>query len=114
MIMTDGSDRMKLVAFWRDQIPAGFKQKPGTKSSRIAGQIQVTAGFKTPPRYIQSEQSVVVNGYGAFVVNNMGPEGTSPDPVVNAIALGPITQPAQGMERFEWNPTKDDWKSVWT
>ena len=114
VVITDGSDRMKLVAFWRNDIPAGFKQHPGTKSSRIAGQIQVTAGFKTPPRYIQSEQSVVVNGYGAFVVNNMGPEGTSKDPVVNAIALGPITQSAQGMERFEWDPKKDVWKSVWT
>jgi len=114
VVITDGSDRMKLVAFWRNEIPAGFQQKPGTKSSRIAGQIQVTAGFKKAPRYIQSEQSVVVNGYGAFVVNNMGPEGTSKDPIVNAIALGPIIKPAQGMERFEWDPKKDAWKSVWT
>jgi len=114
VVITDGSDRMKLVAFWRDQIPAGFKQKPRTKSARIAGQIQVTAGFKKAPRYIQSEQSVVVNGYGAFVVNNMGPGGTAKDPIVNAIALGPIIQPAQGMERFEWDPKKDAWRSVWT
>lgn len=113
VVITDGSDRMKLVAFWRDEIPSGFKQKPGTKSPRIAGQIQVTAGLKAP-RYIQSEQSVVVNGYGAFVVNNMGPGGTAKDPIVNAIALGPIITPAQGMERFEWDPKTDAWNSVWT
>ena len=39
------SDRMKLVAFWRDQIPAGFTQQPGTKSNRIAGQFPVTVGL---------------------------------------------------------------------
>ena len=49
VVITDGSDRMKLVAFWRDEIPAEFKQRPGTKSSRIAGQVQVTAGFKKAP-----------------------------------------------------------------
>ena len=54
-----------------------------------------------------------MNGYGAFVVNKMGPEGIAKDPIVNAIALGPIAQPARGAERFEWDPKKDVWKSVW-
>src|SRR5207244_2442481 len=65
VVITDGSDHMKLVAFWRNKIPDGFQQKPDTKSNRIADQIQVTAGLDNPPEFIQSEQSVVVNGYGA-------------------------------------------------
>lgn len=73
-VITDGSDRMKLVAFWRNDIPTGFTLKPGTKFIRIADQIQVTAGLDPAPEFIQSEQSVVVNGYGAFVVNNIRPD----------------------------------------
>src|SRR5262249_49144032 len=33
-------DGANLVAFWRDEVPADFRQKPGTKSRRIADQIR--------------------------------------------------------------------------
>jgi hypothetical protein len=66
---------MKLVAFWRSKIPEGFKQLPDTQSPRIAGQIKVTGGLNPPPEFIQSEQSVVVHSYGAFVVNNIRSQG---------------------------------------
>jgi hypothetical protein len=75
VVLTDGVDRMKVVAFWRDEMPADFVQKPGAKSRRIAGQIQITAGLPLDTKWIQSEQSVVVNGWGTFVVNNMVPKG---------------------------------------
>lgn len=113
VVITDGSDRMNLVAFWRDAIPGGFQQKPGTKSNRIAGQIPVTAGLSPLPQFIQSEQSVVVNGYGAFVVNNIRPQG-DPDRLVDVLAGGPVLDPPHGMQRFEWDPVADDWRSVWT
>ncbi|MBL1079949.1 hypothetical protein JK358_36690 [Nocardia sp. 2] len=113
VVITDGSDHMKLVAFWRNQIPEGFQQKPGTKSDRIADQIQVTAGKKDPlPEFIQSEQSVVVNGYGAFVVDNMHPGG-DPNRLVDVLTGGPIDQAPTGMQRFEWDPTAHKWNSVW-
>ena len=113
VVITDGSDRMKLVAFWRDEIPKKFKQKKGTKSRRIADQIEVKAGFAQPPRFIQSEQSVVSKGYGAFVVNNIGDEKMPEDALVNAIALGPVVRSAHGVERFEWDPKEHKWRSVW-
>lgn len=50
VVITDGSDHMKLVAFWRNQIPEVFQQKPGTKSNRIADQIGVSAGLQDPYR----------------------------------------------------------------
>lgn len=113
VVITDGSDRMKLVAFWRDEIPAGASQQPGTKSTRIAGQIPVTAGLSPAPQFIQSEQSVVVNGYGAFVVNNIRPKG-DPDRLVDVLAGGPVLDPPRGMERFAWDPATHSWRSVWT
>lgn len=112
VVITDGSDQMKLVAFWRDEIPAGFQQKPGTRSNRIAGQIPVTAGLSPLPKFIQSEQSVVVNGYGAFVVNNIRPQG-DPDKLVDVIAGGPVVDPPHGMQRFQWDPAAHTWTSVW-
>ena len=113
VVITDGSDQMKLVAFWRDDIPGGFVQKPGTKSDRIADQIPVTAGLSPAPKFIQSEQSVVVNDYGAFVVNNIRPLG-DPDRLVDVIAGGPVLEPPRGMERFDWDPGTDSWRSAWT
>ena len=76
VVITDGSRRMNLVAFWRDEIPQDFVQQDGTPSRRIAGQIPVTCGYSQLPTWIQSEQSVVVNGYGAFVVKWTGNHGS--------------------------------------
>lgn len=112
VVITDGSDRMKLVAFWRNNIPVGFVQKPGTASDRIADQIQVTAGLNPLPEFIQSEQSVVVNGYGAFVVNNIRPDGAK-DRLADVLAGGPVFHPPRGMQRFEWDPAGHNWSSMW-
>lgn len=114
VVITDGADRMKLVAFWRDGIPANARPVPGAKSERIAGQVAVTCGLSPLPEFVQSEQSVVVDGYGAFVVNNIG-EGTgAPNRLVDVLALGPVFAPPRGCERFEWDPRAQAWRSVWT
>lgn len=113
VVLTDGVDRMRLVAFWRDAIPEGFEQRPGTKSRRIAGQIQVTAGLPADVPWVQSEQSVVVNGTGAFVVNNVIAEGHS-DKMIDVLAVGPLIKPPRGGERFEWDSAADAWRSLWT
>jgi hypothetical protein len=81
-------------------------------SNRIAGQIAVTAGLKPLPKFVQSEQSVVVNGYGAFVVNNISESGEK-DKLVDVLALGPVNRPGHGAERFEWDPNAHRWHSVW-
>ena len=70
VVITDGSKRMKLVAFWRDEIPSDAQQVAGY-DKRIAGVHEVTCGLGTSTEWIQSEQSVVVGGYDAFVVNNI-------------------------------------------
>jgi len=112
VVITDGANHMHLVAFWRDGIPAGWKAPAGAKSERIAGQIAVTAGLAPLPEFVQSEQSVVVNGYGAFVVNNISESGEK-DKLVDVLALGPVNKPGRGTERFEWDPKLHRWHSVW-
>lgn len=112
VVLTDGVNRMKIVAFWRDAIPADFRQKPGTKSRRIADQMQITAGLPEATPWVQSEQSVVVNGWGAFVVNNVV-QG-HPDKIVDVLAIGPAIDPPRGMERVEWDRAQRKWRPAWT
>ncbi|MBI4799967.1 MAG: hypothetical protein HY794_14820 [Desulfarculus sp.] len=117
VVITDGSKQMNLVAFWRDNIPNDFMQKAGTPSRRVADQIPVTCGFPKLPEWIQSEQSVVVSGYGAFVVNNI-PETVSSE-IKNAnkflqVALmGPAYLSSFGTERFAWDKAAHQWSSAW-
>ena len=111
VVITDGADRMKLVAFWRDEIPADAQTMPG-QSARVAGKIQVTCGLEPMPEFIQSEQSVVVNGYGAFVVNNIGEQGSS-DRLIDVLALGPVETPPRGVERFTWDAEQNVFRRAW-
>lgn len=53
------------VAFWRDGIPEGFQQKPGTKSRRIADQIRIDISQLT------IEPSPNVLGYGVAFLNSV-------------------------------------------
>ncbi len=66
VLITDGQNRMNLVAFWRNEIPESHQQKEGTKSRRIAGMIPIKAGLPEDKPWIQSEQTIVVNKWGAF------------------------------------------------
>ncbi len=109
VVITDGAKQMNLVAFWRDEIPKG--------SQRIADQIPATCGLSNDTEWIQSEQSVVVYGYGAFVVNNI-PENVSSDlvgqnKILQVSLMGPAYDTSYGAERFEWNPKTNEWSSVW-
>ena len=117
VVITDGAKQMKLVAFWRDNIPEGFVQKPGTESRRMAGQIKVTCGFTTLPEWIQSEQSVVVSGYGAFVVNNI-PQTVdtaiqSANKILAVSLMGPAYPTSYGAERFQWDSSTHEWITLW-
>ena len=99
VVITDGAKQMNLVAFWRDNIPLG--------SQRIAGQIPVTCGCSPLPEWVQTDSSVVVYGYGAFVANQV-PETISPDlagqnQMLNLTLFGPAYPGPYGVERFQWN-----------
>lgn len=114
VVITDGTNRMNIVAFWRDEIPVDAKQQPGTKSNRIAGQMGITCGLDPKTEFIQSEQSVVVNGYGAFVVNNIRKEGYPQNKITDVLLGGPVFAPPVGCERVEWNTKTNSWHSIWT
>ncbi|KJK07332.1 MULTISPECIES: hypothetical protein [Pseudomonas] len=115
VVFTDGSKRMNLVAMWRDQIPAGWKQKPGTLSPRIADQRAVDLGDAIPT--VQSEQSVAVYDGHAFVVNNI-PAEDKPALAKSGYyvtMLNGMTRPAaKGVAMLKWDSAKDQWNTLWT
>lgn len=114
VVITDGSKRMKLVAFWRDEIPSDAQQVAGY-DKRIAGVHEVTCGLGTSTEWIQSEQSVVVGGYDAFVVNNINVTNQEiNDKIIGVIAIGPIVKGPQGAECVRWNTKEKKWESKWT
>ncbi|HEY9160055.1 MAG TPA: hypothetical protein VIS94_03090 [Desulfomonilia bacterium] len=109
--ITDGSELMNIVLFWRDEIPADWHQIPGTKDRRIAAQVPVRFG-DPEAKHSQTDQSLCIRGYGAVVVNNeLGAD--LGNRTLNIIISGiPLIAP-RGMEKFEWNHKTRTFSSVW-
>lgn len=113
VVITDGARQMKIVAFWRDEIPADAAAVDPA-NPRLADARTVTCGLAGAD-WVQSEQSVVCAGYGAFVVNNVKPMSVEiHDKIIGVLAIGPLLEPATGVERLQWNPESNRWESLWT
>jgi hypothetical protein len=114
VVITDGAKLMNIVLFWRDEIPANWPGLPG-KDRRIAAEVPVTFGHDNA-KTSTTEQSVLVRGYGAMVVNN--DYGVSTQPHFNqplfVLATGLPSFRPKGMEKFEWNPATRTLESVWS
>jgi len=110
VIFTDGNELMNVTLMWRNEIPDGWVAPDGAPSNRIAGMLPADMGVDLEK--VQTEQSVVVSGYGALVVNNepnnIPPQLGEIDPRINSLIVGflgnePLIQP-YGMQKFKWEP----------
>lgn len=111
VVISDGNpDNAQIVAFWRNEIPAGFKQKPGTKSRRIADQIPFRLSKTTV------EASPVVFGNGVLVVNSTYPDPgpISMDLISNAFLAGTTREPPKGIQKYEWLSEEDRFVESWS
>ena len=119
LVLTDGDIRMNVVLMWRDAIPEDWEQLPRAPSRRIAGQAPADMGEQKVTK-IQSEQTVIVAGYGALVVNNtprntpffMPKEGVGRGATIGPLGSNPKFQP-YGVQKFEWNPTLRRLEKAW-
>ncbi len=117
VVITDGEPLMNVVLFWRDGIPDDWQTLPGAPDRRIAGMRPADMG-DPDLREIQSEQSVVVAGHGALVVNNM-PRGVPwylPERartlLISFLGSQPRYQP-YGVQKFEWDPDAREFRNAW-
>ncbi len=114
VVITDGAQRMKLVAFWRDVIPEDAVVVDA-KNPRMAGVFEVSCGLPAGTEWIQSEQSVVAGGYDAFVVNNIHTADVPhQDKIVGVLAIGPLIESPMGVECVHWNTKANKWESKWS
>ena len=117
--LTDGDNLMNVTLMWRDEIPEDWEQLHGAPSRRIAGLAPVTMGSLNLEK-IQSEQTVIVAGYGVLVVNNQPRNVPSFMPKaggVNGLFIGPLgsnpdIQP-YGVQKFQWDPETRKIYSAW-
>jgi len=111
---------MHLVLFWRDEIPENWSPLAGGVDRRIACQVPVTFGHPDSKRSF-SEQSVLVRGYSAVVVNNLLQKEPffwrwMPNFLMNALAAMEGANPDNapyGIERIDWNPETKTCEVVW-
>ncbi len=95
------------VAFWRDQVPSGFAQKPDTASRRIADQIPI--GIST----VTIEPSPTVLGYGCLFLNCSYPKPVTEEIWGNAFTSG-LTRPAPtGVQKLTWDTTTKSFEKTW-
>jgi hypothetical protein len=119
VVITDGQELMHLVLMWRDRIPHGWRPIHKGADRRIACEIPVTFGDESADRSL-SEQSVLVRGHSAVVVNNL----QQLDPVTGQLPpqVAPYSQllsglpgnaPA-GIERFDWHSATKTCDVAWS
>ena len=119
VVITDGDIRMNVTLFWRDGIPENWQSLPDAPSRRIAGQAPVNMG-ELNIEDIQTEQSVVVAGYGAMVVNNrprnvpffFPKKGRALSVLIGPFGNNPKFQPF-GVQKFQWNPQVQRLEQAW-
>lgn len=109
VIIADADEKgTNAVAFWRNEIPEGFRQKPGTRSRRIADQIRIDISKLT------IEPSPEVLGYGVAFLNSTYPKPAKIPGIGNAFVSG-VTRPAPlGIQKFIWNTDTKAFEKAWT
>jgi hypothetical protein len=117
VVITDGQALMNVVLFWRDVIPADWETLPGAPNRRIAGMLPADMGDSALTE-IQSEQTVVVAGYGALVVNNV-PNNVpwylpkrARSLLISYLGSDPEYQPF-GVQKFQWDETSQEFRLAW-
>lgn len=115
VVITDGDEVMNMVLFWREEVPQGWQQPPQAPSHRIAGMLRADIGLDDAEA-VQTEQSAVVGGYGAFVVNNAPaskPIKKAPDGAYVGLAGHHPDYTPHGVQKFEWDPKAKALKEAW-
>ncbi|MGI9342223.1 MAG: hypothetical protein ACR2QV_05200 [Gammaproteobacteria bacterium] len=114
VVLADAGAEISVIAFWRDEIPEDFEQKPGTKSRRIADQLPLTIDV---PATI--EWSPHVYGNGVMMMASAWPDPVKQEDgkvaIFESVLTAGITREApNGVEKWSWDADTDSFVSDWT
>ena len=116
--ITDASRFMRLNLYWRDEVPDGWEPPTGD-DPRLACSVPVDFGEPDRPG-TKTDQSVVVDGYASYVVDNTVrglPELESVDSAARVVLIelaGSIPEYApRGAARIDWDPATRTCRTVW-
>jgi hypothetical protein len=120
VIFTDGQELMHLIFMWRDEIPEDWLPIATGLDRRLACAVPIRFGDAAATRSL-SEQSVLVRGYAAVVVNNLLPEEPGYlkrlppffSTTLSAVAGGNPEKAPYGLERVDWDPETRTCNPVW-
>jgi hypothetical protein len=119
VVITDAQKLMHLVLLWRDEVPAGWQPIAPGKDPRIACEFPITFGDPEATQTL-SEQSVLVRGHAAVVVNNQLQDNSlfaDQIPLLrqifSALEGGNPDQAPFGLERVDWDPVLRTCRRAW-
>jgi hypothetical protein len=118
VVITDGQRIAHMVLYWRNRIPEDWKRIAPGKPRRMACEVPIRFGNPDATE-TNSEQSVLVRGYGAVAVNNqlridavlgLLPQQIRPVGVLTGQILG--NEP-HGAQRVDWHPRTQTCTTRW-
>jgi hypothetical protein len=116
--ITDASHFMRLNLYWRDEVPQDWAPPRGD-DPRLACSVRVDFGEPGRPG-TKTDQSVVVDGFAAYVVDNTVrglPELEDVDSGARVVLIelaGSIPEHApRGAARIDWDPVTRTCRTVW-
>lgn len=119
VVITDAQKLMHLVLLWRDAVPADWQPIAPGKDPRIACEFPITFGDPEATETL-SEQSVLVRGHAAVVVNNQLQDNSlfaNQIPLLrqifSALEGGNPDQAPFGLERVDWDPVLRTCTRAW-
>jgi hypothetical protein len=116
VVVYDNAEIFNLILLWRDEIPDGWVAPEG-EDERVACKVPITFGRDDPETW--SEQSVLVRGYGALVVNDRTAISPLTDQTPNRLggwwqlAGGVPGNEPRGVQRIDWNPETRECETRW-
>lgn len=118
VVITDASRIMRLNLYWRDDVPDGWVPPVGD-DPRLACSVPVDFGEPDRPG-TKSDQSVVVDGYSSYVVDNtirdlpeLEEVGERSRVVFTQLAGGMPEHAPRGAARIDWDPATRTCRTVW-
>ncbi|MEJ2532122.1 MAG: hypothetical protein P8Y92_10010 [Halioglobus sp.] len=112
VLIPDAGDPVKVLAFWRDDIPEDAKQLPGHSSRRLAGEVPV--GFSVDTTI---EWSLQVYGNGVMALASDFPDPITSDGdrslLTTLVTMGYTRKAPRGAEKFSWNADTNAFERDW-